>query len=525
MIWGLGVDRPSGAGEPPQPAIHKESGYHQNIPPRLQKQDNSNLHPLLASLPSKTSAEADHYPQVIHQTTLGEFEYPSQFNETIDLSRLLAQSHLQDTSNLMHSVALNDSTPVNRVLDEKPVYNRSENRHINWQSFVTQDRTRHSALAPTTNSASAAALVNPKPLVSTQPAPGSTRPVILLDSHSHSHSVSLPLPRRLSAIEIAQKFRQQQELLPTPPNSSSPQWSSDFSPYQESMLSPEAVFLSSLSPDLQLGIAQHLQRSAYERVTNSPNEVILAPLVPHIRSDVVDQTSENYSQGLHRHSRSHHLFPHSQNISASHTASTTHCHRPPNTPLSAVSRIGSDQRRGQPNIDATLSLTSSIQQPRSIPLSRLVQRRLSSVMETPEDHAGRSPSPPVFQQNLHLSRAVEPEIRATPNYANDSSHGKSTAFMERDARRSNGDESRRLSAFEQIKAQLYGADFVDVRNDGRQTGERRMEHKDNRGLDVNGDNGGGKARHVGFKPQVPFKRKMRGKKKNGSAGENAPIAN
>jgi hypothetical protein len=148
-------------------------------------------------------------------------------------------------------------------------------------------------------------------------------------------------------------------------------------------------------------------------------------------------------------------------------------------------------------------------------------------METPEDHVERSPSPPVFQQNFHLSRAVEPEIRATPTYTDDSSHGRSAVFTtEKDVRRGNRDESRRLSAFEQIKAQLYGAEFIDVRNDGRQVdGCHRTEHKDNRGIDINRDNGGGKARHVGFKSQAPFKRKMRGKKKNGSAGENAPIAN
>ena len=62
---------------------------------------------------------------------------------------------------------------------------------------------------------------------------------------SNSHGA----PQRLSALEIAQQFRQQQHepqtqkqrVLPTPPSSSSPIWSSQFSPYQESLLSPELL--------------------------------------------------------------------------------------------------------------------------------------------------------------------------------------------------------------------------------------------------------------------------------------------
>ncbi|KAI0341948.1 hypothetical protein BDW22DRAFT_220161 [Trametopsis cervina] len=64
---------------------------------------------------------------------------------------------------------------------------------------------------------------------------------------------------RPSALEIAQKYRQQQlvenpyhGILPTPPNSSSPVWSSVFSPYQGALLSPKdlALSLSSSAPVL-----------------------------------------------------------------------------------------------------------------------------------------------------------------------------------------------------------------------------------------------------------------------------------
>ncbi|KAK7687043.1 hypothetical protein QCA50_009543 [Cerrena zonata] len=88
----------------------------------------------------------------------------------------------------------------------------------------------------------------------------------------------LNAPHRMSALEIAQKYRQQQlkqgqHMLPTPPSSSSPLWSSRLSPYQGSLASPYSDL--GLSPELAMSSnlpaiinylnqtnLQHLQRQS-----------------------------------------------------------------------------------------------------------------------------------------------------------------------------------------------------------------------------------------------------------------------
>lgn len=75
----------------------------------------------------------------------------------------------------------------------------------------------------------------------------SSRSPIVIEPTGHLSSHQLihqDLPRRMSALEIAQKYRQdqlQQSALPTPPNSSSPIWTSRYSPHQSSFVSPDLL--------------------------------------------------------------------------------------------------------------------------------------------------------------------------------------------------------------------------------------------------------------------------------------------
>jgi hypothetical protein len=78
--------------------------------------------------------------------------------------------------------------------------------------------------------------------VSSRPAVGSALPQILIEPRSPE--MPQATSRRMTTMELAHQYQQhqllkmhQQSLLPTPPNSSSPLWSSEFSPYNHSRLS------------------------------------------------------------------------------------------------------------------------------------------------------------------------------------------------------------------------------------------------------------------------------------------------
>ncbi|KAI0374035.1 hypothetical protein BV20DRAFT_597692 [Pilatotrama ljubarskyi] len=78
----------------------------------------------------------------------------------------------------------------------------------------------------------------------------SRSPIILDDLAAPCGSYSQDLSSQMSALGLAQKYRQQQfqhGLLPTPPSSTSPIWASTFSPYQGGLLSPELLAAAGLS--------------------------------------------------------------------------------------------------------------------------------------------------------------------------------------------------------------------------------------------------------------------------------------
>jgi hypothetical protein len=541
MIWGLGPDHPSGTDEALQTTTHRDLVFHPNIPPRLQKQEITIRQPTIPQT-VKIQSEADN-PQVKPKADLNdrEFKYPAQFNQTIDLSNLVAQNRSQDSSNLPQSVprTITNRAQASRVFDETRLHSNSESQQYDWQSV--QQRLLDTTLLPT--SRDQAVVFQPKPLVSTQPAAGSSRPVIFLDSQSNS--VSHPPPRRISAIEIAQKFRQQQSLLPTPPTSSSPQWSSNFSPYQDSLLSPEAIILSSLSPDIQQDIAQQLRRSVYEHVANSFNDACLAPAA-QIEPDIGIQAMGSYNQDSLRNTRSRRSYAQAGNIPTSPLSDGAHPRPPPNTPLPPVppSR-GSDSSHKRLHTNSVEAPASSPASPaesrilhhRSIPLSRLVQRRLSAVPEMSEDlpivarGPMRSPSPPQFQHNFHMSRAVPQNIRVLPPPRDSSPHRRPVHYQqnvkvagkELGLGRGYGHGESLLPAHHQMKLQSHrreSRDFVEVRENANQAPRIKSWSNERRDITVNGENADATSRG-----QAPFaKRKARGKKKNASSSGNIPIA-
>ncbi|TBU49521.1 hypothetical protein BD309DRAFT_909797 [Dichomitus squalens] len=267
----------------------------------------------------------------------------------------------------------------------------------------------------------------------------SSRSPILLEELASQHLPhSQGLASRTSALDIAQSYRQQQlqGILPTPPETTSPIWSSTFSPYQSGMLSPEllaaaalsqmnSTYLSSQAIPSRLESSQHLLRAVPNALGStglSARNAALGPLSPaaHITGihgqKIPPRLAAEYARRctlpdpyptnaqLHDY-----VLPYSSPVRGSNY-SPTMPKAPPNTPYGSAPPYGLRRVDAapitQPSFSAAPSSPSSSrelqntglpQHIRSVPLSRLVQRRLSTVPE--EDYAssvdaGRMPPAP-----------------------------------------------------------------------------------------------------------------------------------
>ncbi|KAG2150538.1 hypothetical protein DEU56DRAFT_977805 [Suillus clintonianus] len=204
--------------------------------------------------------------------------------------------------------------------------------------------------------------------------------------------------QRQSAMEIAQQYRQRQEFrlkqqagLPTPPNSSSPQWSSNFSPYQYPSVSPEMDIQNTLGLPHHIQQAQrpflgasHQARLLYDNNVETRffdgNGVCGSMLSRHERAvpSAATRHPSDVSGGLADYLRDLHVLSSQQ----PRFAGTTEPHlveaarHPVSTNRTAVSVAPPS-----PESPGSRSRSVSYQQPRSVPLARLMQRRLSSVPE------------------------------------------------------------------------------------------------------------------------------------------------
>jgi hypothetical protein len=206
--------------------------------------------------------------------------------------------------------------------------------------------------------------------------------------------------QRPSAMEIAQQYRQRQEFrlkqqasLPTPPSSSSPQWSSNFSPYQYPSVSPEMDIQNTLGLPHNTQQAQrpfidasHQARFLYDRQDSNIETRFFdgdggcGSMLSHHDRDVpsaVNPHPSDISGGFANYLRDLHALASQQPRYAS-TAELplTAARHPVNTGRTFVSVAPPS-----PESPGSRSRSISYQQPRSVPLARLIQRRLSSVPE------------------------------------------------------------------------------------------------------------------------------------------------
>ena len=346
-------------------------------------------------------------------------------------------------------------------------YGSSEHLDIGWQSLrLTQERLSNlnrgfppttsasaddlgSYLVPSSSSSSLSSLSSSRsPIILDPPqlARGNLhRPVI----SQHSQSPHPPgSQRRMSALEIAQNYRQQQALqerkqhmLPTPPDSTSPLWSSAFSPYQESLLSPDVLTGSHLPSLLsakasmvhQSELQQYTRMAEYEQMTKAARgEHIDLPYIHHgspydnmaLYQDIL--LANNMDRLSVQVPPPH--GPLYRNPSSTPQRSPVPPRPPPNTPASAARRDKNSaaHHTGAPMSPTTQTLKQNApqQHPRSIPMSRLIQRRLSAVPEedscllsdhgpSPPPDAGRVPGRDKdMTRNARVSRGQSGSVRS-----------------------------------------------------------------------------------------------------------------
>ncbi|KAI0305719.1 hypothetical protein B0F90DRAFT_1700407 [Multifurca ochricompacta] len=337
--------------------------------------------------------------------------------------------------------------------------------------------------------------------VSSRPAIGSALPQILIEPRSPE--ISQPLSRRMTAMELAHQYQQQQQqhqllkiqqqnLLPTPPNSSSPIWSAEFSPYNHHSVSPASlrhqVVQEQLRDSEMPDQVRHLVQERLARnIVHDPHVSPLAPAAhinPASRLDYpdyeLDPVTSQALTNLLATQDVQHLPPLSSEV-------ILPVARAPQTLPGYLSHDGRHDGRRYVALqhDALLSpaspeefrftrASSQHQIPRSIPLGRLMQRRLSSVPEedsTPAIH-GRSPSPPQLMRHGTDRQYYRIPARHGYQYANtlESSANYSGTYLESASRGLRG----------KVRGSVLGSKNSSVGTDGYGTqGRYRGRHEGN----------------------------------------------
>ncbi|KAH9949548.1 hypothetical protein B0H21DRAFT_727296 [Amylocystis lapponica] len=410
MIWGLEGEDMSSSKSRADSTLHVPSttsfyrgnshSNHSHMPPRFQKPKvDADLAPQFEKLavqdfPRSRASFPDRQvhlpsPQQRQRENLG---YPLRGQEPIDLSNIIRQRQEIAMDGYSNDYELSSNRALGPSGHDRRSYDYNNELGLDWQSallaqekflnagFLSTSPSVHELgdhLSPAFSSSSSSSL----------PYLGSFRSPIILEPRSsqfpqQAHKQPTQ-PRRMSALEIAQKYRQQQlhqqqSMLPTPPNSTSPIWSSNFSPYQDSLISPELLSvsrLSKLSPTtlhqhpvpLRSNDSQQPRRSAQERLNNSVlgfRGLDTSFLAPAAQMDGI-------------------LLQKAQ------ARSLASCLSDP-AAVAPLSQILHARNRNAANISFPPRLRSiSHQQTRSIPLARLIQRRLSSV---PEEDVGEAPT-------------------------------------------------------------------------------------------------------------------------------------
>ncbi|KAI0358437.1 hypothetical protein OH77DRAFT_1181878 [Trametes cingulata] len=439
VIWGLDPDskgnRPSQDAGPPR-TTHKKAAS-QSDPPDRSKVKQEPVQPTVQTTRAVKAPDASKASQsAMDSSAPQQRPQPPEFilkhSEPIDLGRLVG-----NTPEVPHYTPLAGHAPRNpsrqspfqhQLLTPELVHELSPELQA---MLFAQERLRNQGLSPPALGTphDTGGLLTPSwstgSAVSLLESLKSSRSPIVLDDFAAPHgSYSQDLSSQMSALGLAQKYRQQQlqhGLLPTPPSSTSPIWSSTFSPYQSGLLSPEllaAAGLSQLNPNylssqafvprldaMQAGLKA--TAGAIGNFTPAGHRADRAGLAPPVQ---INNTSAHRlpprlaaectrRRAGHGHSvnpqlKTDNLGRHSSSPIRGVAQSPVVPKPPPNTPYGVATSYNAtrlDSRTQDPGLAVPPSPTSPSdtlglpQNARSVPLSRLMHRRLSVVPE--EDYA------------------------------------------------------------------------------------------------------------------------------------------
>lgn len=460
MIWGLGADdAPSthsrGSSYNPQhetPRMDFSHNSHFKAPPRLQKKQASSAYlvtpqqtPTLL-LDSRRDRKV-HDPSDQHVLENIESRYPHDaYVGAITLDNMLSSGSgkvLGTWDSLYGHLAYQ---PQHSIEGGRAV-NMGKGLALDWQSTFTR-QSLETSLIKNEYTTKLSNFLKPSapPFVPSSQITPLSYPRIFVEPRSPQVHQKSSQSRRKAAIDITQRLgyhqkRDYQNVLPTPPSSSSPLWSSTFSPYQGSFHSPD-VALSRLSriTDTVTHQKQHnstdssseLRKFVYDRISNAS----LAANTSNTSTTVLQGNQAFKSQTVTpRCPDVSHLVKHIQHLNLSSSSaikSSPHPGPPPSAPLpplppvtcgyqSRVDQLPIANTPPSPTSPESRPCSVSYQNPRSIPLARLVQRRLSSVPEEdPNSFIERVPAllPPPSQQlsgNRRTSHVPQAQsVRQTP---------------------------------------------------------------------------------------------------------------
>ncbi|KAG6378139.1 hypothetical protein JVT61DRAFT_13827 [Boletus reticuloceps] len=425
MIWGLGPDDqphnqvrteapPSNHENPQNPLSHGPS----QIIPRLQKKRTS----ATQQVPKSSRAQSSHTSHAKQSFVRPQRQTPDDKHTSLSQVSPDTENRQEIVSGLPwnegQSMPTNVGVPDN-FLNDADLFPVDNNSLLEWQLARLRQALRTSLadihsytaypgrLEPVIPAAVASGLPQSYPRIFVEP-----RPNEFVNS-----------PTRQLPIEIAQQYRQQQlymqalqkkkmqiqNLLPTPPNSSSPQWSSHFSPYLTygSTFSPELVGstehpipVSSQKYRTGTDASQHprhvYDRHEHDHVNNFDTSTnTLSAKTPQIAPNVNSVPSLRQSS-----SSSSTLAKYIKQLQALSPIAHFSPLQPVPPPNASLPPLSSNESTGpfrtiyhspvvptppSPESPQTLSRGSSFHGVRSMAPTRLVQRRLSSVPE--EDSA------------------------------------------------------------------------------------------------------------------------------------------
>lgn len=263
MIWGLDPDgqphnqiRAEGLSSHPDNPQNAPSHGLSQVPPRLQKKRTPTTQQVLKS--SRAHTSTSHTKQSLART---QRQVPDEKRRPLSQVSPDIGTHQDIVNGLSWNEAQSVPTSVgvpDGIVNDADVFPVDNNRILEWQLARLRQALRTSLVDMDSYSTYPGRL---EPVIPATLAPGlpQSYPRIFVEPRPNESVSSVT---RQSPIEIAQQYRQQQlyrqalqkqklqvqSFLPTPPNSSSPQWSSHFSPY--------LTYCSTFSPEL-VGSTEH----------------------------------------------------------------------------------------------------------------------------------------------------------------------------------------------------------------------------------------------------------------------------